>query len=107
MACSMGHDVCQESNPLEKSKQFTMFLEQWMMKVNELHLCLICMKHLVDRECYHKVKTEYRGYSESGCGMYHHLLLHWALIVARLVQGQVAPESYPAEMQQSSSGSGW
>jgi hypothetical protein len=31
--------------------------------------------------------------------MDHHPLLHWALIVARLFQIQVAPESYPPGTQ--------
>jgi hypothetical protein len=54
--------------------------------VNELQLCLICLKHPADRECYTKGNTEFKGCSESRCGMEHLPLLNWALIMARLFQ---------------------
>jgi hypothetical protein len=38
--------------------------------------------------------------SKSECGMDHHPLLHWALIVACLFQVHVVPESYPAGAMQ-------
>jgi hypothetical protein len=57
------------------------------------------MKHPADRECYTKGKAHFKGCSEGGCGMEHHPLLHWALIVARLFQVQVAAESYPPGTQ--------
>ncbi len=69
-------------------------LEQRVVKVNELELTLICLKHPADRGCYAQGKANFRGCSQSGCGMEHHSLLHWALIVARLFKVQVAAESY-------------
>ncbi len=44
---------------------------------------------------YAKGKPDFKGCSENRWGMEHHPLLHWALIVARLFQVQVAAESYP------------
>jgi hypothetical protein len=93
--------VCQELQQLEKCEQFKkMSPEEWVIKVNELRLFLICMRYTSDKDCYQKAKSEYKGGSESGCGMDHHPLLHWALIVARLFQVQVAlgvlPGWYPA-----------
>jgi hypothetical protein len=58
--------------------------EQRVVKANELHLCLICLRHTADRECYARGKPDFKGCSEGGCGMEHHPLVHWALIVARL-----------------------
>jgi hypothetical protein len=57
--------------------------------LNKLRLCQVCMKHPADRECYTKGKADFKGCSMGGCGMEHHPLLHWALIVARLFQVQV------------------
>ncbi len=48
-----------------------------MVKVNQLQLCLICLKHSADREGYAKGKADFKGCSENGC-----MELHWALIVA-------------------------
>ncbi len=48
------------------------------MMVNKLHLFLISLKHLANCECYHGAKVEYKGSSESWCGMDHHPLLHWS-----------------------------
>jgi hypothetical protein len=58
------------------------------------------MEHMAEKECYHNAKTEYKRCSKSECGMDHHPLLHWALIVACLFQVQVVPESYPAGAKQ-------
>jgi hypothetical protein len=70
---------------LEKCEHFKkLSLEQQVVKANELYLCLICLRHMADRECYARGKPDYKGCSESGCGMEHHPLLHWALIVALL-----------------------
>ncbi len=69
--------------------------EQRVVKANELHLCLICLRHTADREYCNKGKPDFKGSCEGGCGMEHHPLLHWALIVARLFQVQVVAESYP------------
>jgi hypothetical protein len=68
--------------------------EQRVVKANDLQLCLICLKHRADRECFTKARPEFKGCSEGGCGMEHHPLLHWALIVARLFQVQVVADSY-------------
>jgi hypothetical protein len=58
--------------------------DQRVLKVKELQLCKVCMKHPADRKCCSKGKADFKGYSEGGCGMEHHPLLHWALIAARL-----------------------
>jgi hypothetical protein len=88
--------MCKEAHLLEKCDQFKKLApEQRVVKANELQLCLVCLRHAVDRECYAKGKADYSGCSRSGCGMEHHPLLHWALIMARLFQVQVAAESYP------------
>ncbi len=50
--------------------------EQRVVKVNELQLCLMCLKHPADRECYTKGNTEFKGCSESRCGMEHLPLLN-------------------------------
>jgi hypothetical protein len=57
--------------------------EQQVVKVNELQLCLVCMKHT-------KGRADFQGCSKSGC---------WALILARLFKVQVAAESYPPGSQ--------
>ncbi len=91
----MGASVCKEAHPLEKCEHFKKWSpEQRAVKANELHLCLICLRHTADRECYAKGKPDFKVCSENGCSMEHHPLLHWALIVARLFQVQVAAESY-------------
>jgi hypothetical protein len=91
----LGASVCKEAHPLEKCDHFKkMSPEQRVVKVNKLHLCLVCLRHTADRECYAKGKPDFKGSSENGWGMEHHPLLHWALIVARLFQVQVAAESY-------------
>ncbi len=69
------------------------------MKANKLHLCLTCLRHTADKKCYAKGKVDFRGCSEGGCGMEHHPMLHWALIMARLFQVQVVAESYPPGTQ--------
>jgi hypothetical protein len=65
--------------------------------VDELQLCLVCLKHPADREwdCFIKSKAGFKGCSENRCDVEHHPLLHWALIMARLFQVQVAADSYP------------
>jgi hypothetical protein len=76
-----------------------MLPKQRVVKVNELQLCQVCMKHPADRECYTKGKADFKGCSEGGSSMEHHPLLHWALIITRLFQVQVAAESYPLGTQ--------
>ncbi len=94
--CRLGASVCKEAHPLEKCDEFKkMSPEQRVVKANELQLCLICLKHRADRECFTKGRAEFKGCSEGQCGMEHHPLLHWALIVARLFQVQVVADSYP------------
>jgi hypothetical protein len=74
-----------------------MSLGQCVMKVNELQLCQICLRHLAEKEHYAKAEAKYKWCNKSRCGMDHHPVLHWALIVARVFQVQVAAaESYPA-----------
>jgi hypothetical protein len=98
--CRLGASLCKEAHPLEKCDEFKkMSPEQRVVKANELQLCLICLKHRADRECFAKGKPEFKGCSEGGCGMEHHPLLHWALIVARLFQMQVVADSYPPGTQ--------
>jgi ribosomal protein L29 len=66
MLCNLGADTCQELHQLEKCEQFKkMSPEQRMVKVNELRLCLINMRHSLDKECYQKAKAEYKVGSES------------------------------------------
>jgi hypothetical protein len=72
-----------------------MLPEQQDVKVIELQLCQVCMKHPVNRECYIRAKVDFKGCRRPGCGMEHHPLLHRTLIVARLFGVQVAAESYP------------
>jgi hypothetical protein len=98
--CQLGASVCKEAHPLEKCDLFKkMSPEQQVVKANKLHLCLICLKHTANQECYARGKPENKGCNENGCGIEHHPLLHWALIVARLFQVQVAAESYPSGTQ--------
>ncbi len=98
--CRLGASLCKEAHPLEKCDEFKkMSPEQRVVKANELQLCLICLKHRADRECFAKGKPEFKGCSEGGCGMEHHPLLHWALIEARLFQVQVVADSYPPGTQ--------
>jgi hypothetical protein len=100
MQCRLGSSGCQEAHPLEKCEHFKRLSpKQRVVKANELHLCLICLRHKADRECYARGNPDYKGCSESGRGMEHHPLLHWALIVARLFQVQVAAETYPPGTQ--------
>ncbi len=73
--------------------------EQRAVKANELHLCLICLRHTADKECYTRGKPDFKECSKGRCGIEHHPLLHWALIVARLFQVQVVAESYPPGTQ--------
>jgi hypothetical protein len=96
MQCRLRASECREAHPLDKCEHFKkMSSEQRVVKANELHLCLTCLRHMADKECYAKGKAAFRGCSEGGCGMEHHPVLHWALIVARLFQVQVTAESYP------------
>jgi hypothetical protein len=98
--CRLGTSLCKEAHPLEKCYEFKkMSPEQRVVKANELQLCLICLKHRADRECFARGRPEFKGCSESGCGMEHHPLLHWALIVAQLFQMQVVADSYPPGTQ--------
>jgi hypothetical protein len=81
MPCRLGLSLCQELHLLEKCEQFQkMAPEQRGMKVNELRLCQIRLRHTAEKESYQKGKAEYQGCSESRCGMDHHPLLHWALM---------------------------
>ncbi len=81
---------------MDKCKQFKkMSPEQRVVKANELHLCLTCLRPTADKECYAKDKADFRGCSKGGCSMEHHPMLHWALIVAGLFQVQVTAEFYP------------
>jgi hypothetical protein len=99
-ALRTGASVCKEAHPLEKFEHFKKLSpEQQVVKASELHLCLVCLRHTADRECYTKGKPDYRGCSQRGCGVEHHPLLHWALIEARLFQVQVASECYPPGTQ--------
>jgi hypothetical protein len=96
----MVTSVCREAHPLDKCEQFKkMSPEQREVKANELHLCLTCLRHTADKECFAKGKADFKGCSEGRCGMEHHPMLHWALIVARLFQVQVVAESYPPGTQ--------
>jgi hypothetical protein len=49
--------------------------EQRVVKLYELWLCQVCMRHAAEKECFSKSKAEYRGCSKSVCGMCHHTLL--------------------------------
>ncbi len=63
--CRLGASLCKEAHPLEKCDEFKkMSPEQREVKANELQLCLICLKHRADRECFAKGKPEFKG---SGC----------------------------------------
>jgi hypothetical protein len=98
--CRLGASLCKEAHPLDKCEEFKkMSPKQRVVKANDLQLCLICLKHRADRECFTKARPEFEGCSEGGCGMEHHPLLHWALIVARLFQVQVVANSYPPGTQ--------
>ncbi len=94
-------EVCPGSHAVDRYRVFQkMSPGQCVVKVNELQLCQICLRHLADMACSAKAEVEYKWCNKSKYGMDHHPLLHWALIVARLFQVQVAPESYPAGTQQ-------
>jgi hypothetical protein len=83
MPCRLGVDLCQELHQLEKSEQFRKLSpEQRVVNVDELHICLICMRHTSDKECYQTAKAMYKGGREAVCGIDHRRLQHWALIVA-------------------------
>jgi hypothetical protein len=85
---------------LEKCDHFKKISpERQVVKANELHMCLVCLRHTADSDCYVKAKPDFKGCSENGCDLEHHPLLHWALIVAWLFQVQVAAESYPPGTQ--------
>jgi hypothetical protein len=99
MPCHLEANLCTEAHLLERCQQFKMSPEQRVVRVNELQLCQVCMKHPADRECYTKGKADFKGCIEGGCGMLHHPLLQWALIAARLFQVQVAAESFPPSTQ--------
>ncbi len=44
--------MCQEVHQLEKCDKFHRMLpQQRVVKTNEVRLCQICLKHLVDKEC--------------------------------------------------------
>jgi hypothetical protein len=53
-------------------------------------MCQICMKNLAGKECYQKVRADYKGCSVPGRKVDHNTLLHWALTVA----SKVASKSY-------------
>jgi hypothetical protein len=75
--CRLGASLCKETHPLEKCEEFKkMSPEQRVVKANDLQLCLICLKHRADRECFTKARPEFKGCSEGGCGIEHHPLLH-------------------------------
>ncbi len=79
--------MCKDAHPLERCEQFKKLSpEQQVVKVDELQLCLVCLKHPADREwdCFTKSKADFKGCSENRCGVEHHPLLHWALIMAWL-----------------------
>jgi hypothetical protein len=64
MPCRLGASVCKEAHPLEKCEHFKKLSpEQQVVKANELHLCLICLRHTADRECYAKGKPDFKGCS--------------------------------------------
>jgi hypothetical protein len=53
MPCHLGAGVCQELHQLEKCRLFKKLSpEQRVVKVIELRLCLLCMKHTSDKKCY-------------------------------------------------------
>jgi hypothetical protein len=103
MLCRLGASTCKELHPLKKCEQFKKLSpEQRAVKVNELQLCLNCLKHPANRECYAKGKADFKGCSEDGCSME----LHWTLLMARLFQVQVrqsrtlpAPRSYSCDRE--------
>jgi hypothetical protein len=67
LPCRSGASVCKEVHPLEKCEQFKkMSWEQRVVKVNQLQLCLICLKHSAERECYAKGKPTSRGVARMG-----------------------------------------
>jgi hypothetical protein len=77
MPCRLGASVCKEAHPLEKCEQFKkVSTEQRVVKANKLHLCLTCLRHTADKECYAKGKADFRGCREGKCGMEHHPMLH-------------------------------
>jgi hypothetical protein len=50
---------------LDKGEQLKkMSPEQRVVKANELHMCLTCLRHTVDKECYAKGKEDFKGCSE-------------------------------------------
>jgi hypothetical protein len=54
------------------------------VKVNELRLCHVCMKHPANEECWEKNQPDYEGFSEQECRMDHHVMLHWGIFVTAL-----------------------
>lgn len=64
--CCLGQSVPQEVHQLEKWDKFhKVSLKQRKVKVNELLICQLCIKHLADKEWYKKAPADYRGCGES------------------------------------------
>ncbi len=71
-----------------------------MAKLMGLNLCLFCMRHTNDKDCYTKTKDWYKGCEEGGCGQHHHKSIHYGIKTACLFSVKVGPASWPEGTQQ-------
>src|SRR5450830_1702910 len=88
---------CGEGHGVENCPEFKkMSSEQRVAAVQTWKTCKICMRHPENLECYKKNRPDYTGCTVSDCKGDHHVLLHWAISIARMFSISVEPASYPA-----------
>src|SRR5450830_855646 len=88
---------CGEGHGLENCPEFKkMSSEQRVAAVQTWKTCKICMGHPENLECFKKNRPDYTGCTVSDCKGDHHVLLHWAISIARMFSISVEPASYPA-----------
>jgi hypothetical protein len=92
---------CKERHSLDVCPEFTkLFVEARVAKLMGLNLCLFCMRHTDDKDCYAKTKDWYKGCEEGGCGQHHHKSIHYGIKTACLFSVKVGPASWPEGTQQ-------
>src|SRR5450830_463615 len=88
---------CGEGHGVENCPEFKkMSSEQRVAAVQTWKTCKICMRHPENLECFKKNRPDYAGCTVPGCKDDHHVLLHWAISIARMFSISVEPASYPA-----------
>jgi hypothetical protein len=93
----LAASVCKKAHLLEKCTQFKKFSpEQWVLKANEMHLCLICLRHTpgVPRQGEAGLQGVQREWVRHRAPPPHALSPH-----GDLIQVHVAAESYPPGTQ--------